>query len=188
MPQISRPTLHAAWKLLEWIWCLKNDCNDMGRARAGLKSSIYVWGLLTHIHCAVYYYKPTLPPPLLSCPIHDTLIFNADNIRRISRTLSNMGQVIIRHQHFLYLIEIQNVPWRFEHARIRKLKNVLLQWWQVIYVDRMELLSSLINLVSWYLRPLIKWFLRQTTRLCELQRVCYGETSGAPRTLAIGEF
>jgi len=49
----------------------------------------------------------------------------------------------------------------------------------------MELLSSLINLVSWYLRPLIKWFLRQTTRLCELQRVCYGETSGAPRTLAI---
>ena len=52
----------------------------------------------------------------------------------------------------------------------------------------MELLSSLINLVSWYLRPLIKWFLRQTTRLCELQRVCYGETSGAPRTLAIGEL
>lgn len=52
-------------------------------------------------------------------------------------------------------------------------------------VIRMELLSSLINLVSWYLRPLIKWFLRQTTRLCELQRVCYGETSGAPRTLAI---
>ena len=90
----------------------QNDCNDMGRARAGLKSSIYVWGLLTHIHCAVYYYKPTLPPPLLSCPIHDTLIFNADNIRRISRTLSNMGQVIIRHQHFLqflHLIEIQNV-------------------------------------------------------------------------------
>merc|ERR1719295_1921192 len=52
-------------------------------------------------------------------------------------------------------------------------------------VIRMELLSSLINLVSWYLRPLVKWFLRQTTRLCELQRICYGETSGAPRTIAV---
>ena len=36
-------------------------------------------------------------------------------------------------------------------------------------------------------RPLVKWFLRQTTRLCELQRICYGETSGAPRTIAVGE-
>ena len=35
-------------------------------------------------------------------------------------------------------------------------------------------------------RPLVKWFLRQTTRLCELQRICYGETSGAPRTIAVG--
>ena len=52
----------------------------------------------------------------------------------------------------------------------------------------MELLTSLLGLVTWYLRPLIKWFLRQTTRLCELQRVCYGEPSGAHRTLAIGEI
>lgn len=35
------------------------------------------------------------------------------------------------------------------------------------------------------LRPLVKWFLRQTTRLCELQRICYGESSGAPRTVAV---
>ena len=35
-------------------------------------------------------------------------------------------------------------------------------------------------------RPLVKWFLRQTTRLCELQRICYGEPSGAPRTIAVG--
>lgn len=49
----------------------------------------------------------------------------------------------------------------------------------------MELLTSLVQLVSWYLRPLVKWFLRQTTRLCELQRICYGEPSGSPRTLAI---
>lgn len=37
----------------------------------------------------------------------------------------------------------------------------------------------------WYFRPLIKWFLRRTTRLCELQRICYGEPAGAPRSLAV---
>ncbi|KAM3967252.1 ELMO domain-containing protein 2 [Aphomia sociella] len=36
--------------------------------------------------------------------------------------------------------------------------------------------------LQWYLRPFIKWFLRKTTRLCELQRICYGEKAGAPRT------
>jgi len=41
------------------------------------------------------------------------------------------------------------------------------------------------SLLLWYLRPLLKWFLRQTTRLCELQRICYGETAGAPRTIAV---
>jgi len=41
------------------------------------------------------------------------------------------------------------------------------------------------SMFCWYLRPLIKWFLRQTTRLCELQRICYGEPSGASRTLAV---
>jgi hypothetical protein len=49
----------------------------------------------------------------------------------------------------------------------------------------MELLGQLYSLVMWYLRPLVKWFLRQTTRLCELQRICYGEPTGAPRTLAV---
>ncbi|CAB4064321.1 ELMOD [Lepeophtheirus salmonis] len=34
-------------------------------------------------------------------------------------------------------------------------------------------------------RPIVKWFLRQTTRLCELQRICYGETPGAPRSIAV---
>ena len=52
----------------------------------------------------------------------------------------------------------------------------------------MELLGQLYSLVMWYLRPLVKWFLRQTTRLCELQRICYGEPTGAPRTLAVGEY
>ncbi|KAG7197692.1 hypothetical protein KM043_014454 [Ampulex compressa] len=45
--------------------------------------------------------------------------------------------------------------------------------------------KNTINLVG--TRPLIKWFLRQTTQMCELQRICYGKPSGAPRTLAMEE-
>lgn len=41
------------------------------------------------------------------------------------------------------------------------------------------------SLISWYLRPFIKWILRHTTHMCELQRICYGEPSGAPRTLGV---
>lgn len=36
-----------------------------------------------------------------------------------------------------------------------------------------------------YARPIIKWLLRRFTRLCELQRICYGEESGAKRKKAI---
>ncbi|KAK9307387.1 hypothetical protein QLX08_002282 [Tetragonisca angustula] len=35
--------------------------------------------------------------------------------------------------------------------------------------------------------PIVKWLLRHTTRMCELQRICYGELCGAPRTLAVEE-
>jgi len=49
----------------------------------------------------------------------------------------------------------------------------------------MEWVSRMFSLVLWYLRPLVKWFLRQTTRLCELQRICYGEPAGAKRTIAV---
>ncbi|CAG4992710.1 unnamed protein product [Parnassius apollo] len=41
------------------------------------------------------------------------------------------------------------------------------------------------SLFAWYLRPLIKWFFRKTTRLCELQRICYGDKAGAARTCNI---
>lgn len=44
---------------------------------------------------------------------------------------------------------------------------------------------SLWIFISYYLRPLIKWFLRKTTGLCELQRICYGEINGAPRVKAV---
>lgn len=38
-----------------------------------------------------------------------------------------------------------------------------------------------------YARPLIKWFLRRFTRLCELQRICYGTAVGAVRHKGIEE-
>lgn len=41
------------------------------------------------------------------------------------------------------------------------------------------------SVLQWYLRPFIKWFLRKTTRLCELQRICYGDRVGAQRTCNI---
>lgn len=51
----------------------------------------------------------------------------------------------------------------------------------------MELVSTLLTWFFFYLRPAIKWFLRQATRLCELQRICYGEAPGAQRTCAVEE-
>lgn len=38
---------------------------------------------------------------------------------------------------------------------------------------------------SYYIRPIYKWFLRKTTGLCELQRICYGEVNGAPRVKGV---
>lgn len=40
---------------------------------------------------------------------------------------------------------------------------------------------SIFSLIYAYARPFIKWFLRRFTRLCELQRICYGSESGASR-------
>ena len=39
--------------------------------------------------------------------------------------------------------------------------------------------------VSCYFRPIFKWLLHQTTRLTELQRICYGEPVGAPRSCGV---
>ena len=52
----------------------------------------------------------------------------------------------------------------------------------------MELVQAILTWLFCCFRPAIKWFLRQTTRLCELQRICYGETPGAHRTCAVGKF
>ncbi|KAF4520038.1 hypothetical protein B566_EDAN008325 [Ephemera danica] len=51
-----------------------------------------------------------------------------------------------------------------------------------MFANIYHLLSSYFN---WYFRPLIKWFLRKTTHLCELQRICYGDKVGALRTLDV---
>uniref|UniRef100_T1J0J3 ELMO domain-containing protein n=1 Tax=Strigamia maritima TaxID=126957 RepID=T1J0J3_STRMM len=37
----------------------------------------------------------------------------------------------------------------------------------------------------WFVRPLYKWFLHKTTRLSQLQRICYGNVFGAGRSLRI---
>lgn len=44
---------------------------------------------------------------------------------------------------------------------------------------------SIFTLIYGYIRPIIKWFLRRFTRLCELQRICYGSEKGAPRKKGI---
>lgn len=49
-----------------------------------------------------------------------------------------------------------------------------------------DYISLIVAWVSFYFRPLIKGFLRLTTRLCELQRICYGEATGGPRSIAVG--
>ncbi|XP_055375288.1 ELMO domain-containing protein 2 [Condylostylus longicornis] len=43
-------------------------------------------------------------------------------------------------------------------------------------------ISNIAPLIYYYLRPFIKWFLHQLTRLCELQRLCYGAKLGSHRT------
>lgn len=45
-------------------------------------------------------------------------------------------------------------------------------------------ISFLWKCLCWYLRPFVKWFLHKTTRLCELQRICYGSV-GAERSCRI---
>lgn len=37
-------------------------------------------------------------------------------------------------------------------------------------------------LIYLYLRPFLKWFLHTFTRLCELQRLCYGALAGSSRS------
>lgn len=48
-----------------------------------------------------------------------------------------------------------------------------------------NILSTLCTYAYVCLRPLIKWFLRKTTCLCEIQRICYGNEKGASRARAL---
>ncbi|GBM98692.1 ELMO domain-containing protein 1 [Araneus ventricosus] len=49
----------------------------------------------------------------------------------------------------------------------------------------MSIIISVFSYLNWYIRPVVKWFLRKTTRLCELQRICYGEEFGYSRSSKI---
>lgn len=46
----------------------------------------------------------------------------------------------------------------------------------------MFLLDKFLPLIFVYIRPFIKWFLHTFTRLCELQRICYGARAGSSRS------
>lgn len=46
----------------------------------------------------------------------------------------------------------------------------------------MTFFHSFCTYLYWVCRPCIKWFLRKTTKLCELQRICYGEPAGFRRS------
>ncbi|ALC46662.1 CG10068 [Drosophila busckii] len=45
----------------------------------------------------------------------------------------------------------------------------------------MFILDTILPYIFGYIRPFIKWFLHVFTRLSELQRICYGARTGAPR-------
>ncbi|XP_067122620.1 ELMO domain-containing protein 2 [Centruroides vittatus] len=46
----------------------------------------------------------------------------------------------------------------------------------------LSVLNTLLSYTYFCIRPVIKWLLRKTTKLCELQRICYGDEKGARRT------
>lgn len=48
-----------------------------------------------------------------------------------------------------------------------------------------KLWNKLFTYLYFTARPVLKWFLHRFTCLCELQRICYGVASGAPRAKAI---
>lgn len=45
----------------------------------------------------------------------------------------------------------------------------------------MSVLSNILPRILILIRPFLKWFLHRFTRLCELQRICYGCRRGASR-------
>lgn len=66
------------------------------------------------------------------------------------------------------------------HVQITSTADII--WSTVTLVATM---FGLYPLLYAYVRPLVKWFLRRFTRLCELQRICYGYEKGASRKKAI---
>ncbi|CAG5075767.1 Similar to Elmod1: ELMO domain-containing protein 1 (Mus musculus) [Cotesia congregata] len=98
------------------------------------------------------------------------LVFEIEELRKTGYDSSNP-------EHEVILLKLWNLlkPDEPLEARVTK------QWQDIGF----QMYRYVWSLVCWYLRPIIKWFLRQTTSMCELQRICYGEPSGAKRTLAV---
>lgn len=45
--------------------------------------------------------------------------------------------------------------------------------------------NNVFNIVYLFVRPLVKWFLHKFTKLCELQRICYGAPTTAERVTKV---
>lgn len=51
----------------------------------------------------------------------------------------------------------------------------------IFHQIRSRVMLKIFPFIYYYARPIIKWMLRKLTRLCELQRICYGSECGASR-------
>jgi hypothetical protein len=49
-----------------------------------------------------------------------------------------------------------------------------------------KLWQTIKSFIYFYIRCLIKIILRKTTKLCELQRICYADNCGSVRTKSVG--
>lgn len=54
-----------------------------------------------------------------------------------------------------------------------------------IFLHNFVMFEKFLYLVYGYIRPLLKWLLHRFTRLCELQRICYGCPEGSVRTAGV---
>ena len=70
----------------------------------------------------------------------------------------------------------------------RRYRNHRMHFQPLLYLS--DLINWIFSPVYVFLkritRPFIKWILRRTTGLCELQRTCYCEPGGALRVIGIG--
>ncbi len=96
------------------------------------------------------------------------------NLSWFSKALFFLGSQVVWWGHYRDENDLRSS----DTSRLRKKKmtfSFLQLFWKIWFV-----------LCGW-LRSFTKWFLRKCTRLCELQRICYGNAPGASRILGIGK-